>query len=105
MSQTIAYYFYCRCKVPGCDIGSDDRSINYEQTWLSNAIPKESEHYDDCLHFVPIYEITNTTLTNEFECSKESFDTSAVQGCSKFIYSSDEKNVQTEVILIHFNIN
>lgn len=81
-----------RCKVPECDIGDNNREISYDQPWLSHAIPSSSNGFESCVR----YALKNVSSSGP-QCSADHFDTSKQIKCSEYIYSSDEKNVQTEV--------
>lgn len=79
--------------MPECDIGENIRGIQYDQPWLSNAIPFPGGKVDSCRRFAP----KNRTVTEGEECSADMFDESLEITCSDYVYTSDERNVQTEV--------
>lgn len=85
-----------RCKIPECDFGENNREIEYDQPWLRSAIPTQSNgKLKNCLRYAPISK--NETVTIRTGCSADMFNTTVEMTCSEFIYSSDEKNIQTEV--------
>lgn len=86
--------FIYRCKVPECDVGDNNRAIIYDQPWLKYAIPTIKNRYENCVRYAPI----NASTTNEHQCTPDLFDTSKLIECTEFIYTTDETNVQTEVI-------
>lgn len=86
--------FFHRCKVPECDVGDNNREINYDQPWLSYAIPTSSSNgFESCVRYAP-----KNISSSGSQCSPDHFDTSKQIKCSEYIYSSDEKNIQTEVL-------
>ncbi|XP_031629050.1 solute carrier family 22 member 7-like isoform X2 [Contarinia nasturtii] len=87
-----------RCKVPECDVGGNNRDIEYDQPWLRFGIPTSDDGLlKDCVRYAPI----NKSLSGAFNgCSADMFDKSQEIECSEYIYASDERNVQTE-----FNIH
>lgn len=82
-----------RCKIPECDIGVNNRELRFDQPWLKEAIPYPLNKMDKCQRYVP----RNGTTNADGQCSADFFDNTKLMECSEFIYSSDEKNVQTEV--------
>lgn len=85
--------FACRCKVPECDVGENDREIAYDQPWLSSAIPYSNHKFDQCFRYAP----KNFSTHQNGICSTEMFDNATKIPCTEFIYASDEINIQTEV--------
>lgn len=83
-----------RCKVPECDVGDNNREISYDQPWLQYAIPQSQNGYENCVRYAPINSSTSST------CNISNFNTLEQIKCTEFIYTTDESNVQTEVILI-----
>ncbi|XP_031627744.1 uncharacterized protein LOC116343679 [Contarinia nasturtii] len=82
-----------RCKVHGCDLNANNREISYDQPWLKYAIPQTSNGYEKCFRYAPI-------LSTENLCDANNFNTTKQIGCTEFVYTTDEINVQTE-----FNIH
>lgn len=91
-------YFIDRCKVSECDISANNREIQYDQPWLRYAIPQPNGKLSSCFRYAPISKNESSGFIGE--CRPEMFDTSETVKCTEFIYTSDEKNVQTE-----FNIH
>lgn len=91
-TETLSIY---RCKVPECDVGDSDREISYDQPWLSYAIPSSKDGYENCVRYAPL----NASTANGHQCTADRFDSSKQIRCTDFVYTSDEKNVQTEVAL------
>lgn len=87
-------FFVVRCKVPGCDIGENNRKIPYDQPWLGYAIPQSNGKFDSCFY----YALKNNTDAEK--CGADMFDKSVKIACSDYIHASDERNIQTE-----FNIH
>lgn len=81
--------------MPECDFNNlINRDLSYNQLWLKYAIPQWDEKFDNCHRYAP----KNSTSIELFgECSADMFDTSKTIPCSEYVYSSDEKNIQTEV--------
>ncbi|XP_031625594.1 organic cation transporter-like protein [Contarinia nasturtii] len=82
-----------RCKVSECDLGDNNREISYDQPWLKYALPLTSNGYEKCFRYA-----SSSSLENQ--CDANSFNTTKLIGCTEFIYTTDEINVQTE-----FNIH
>lgn len=78
--------------MPECDIGDNNREISYDQPWLKYAIPQSSNGYENCVRYAPINSSTH-------ECNVNNFNTLKQIECTEFIYTTDESNVQTEVII------
>lgn len=94
-------YFINRCKVSECDISANNQGIQYDQPWLHYAIPHSNGKLSSCSRYAPsINRNESSGLVREAQCRPEMFDTSKTVECTEFIYTSDEKNVQTE-----FNIH
>ncbi|XP_031636514.1 solute carrier family 22 member 6-A-like [Contarinia nasturtii] len=84
-----------RCKVPECDIGENNRDITYDQAWVRSAIPTLSDgKLKNCVRYAPVSDGTGI-FSNK--CSADMFNTSVEIECTEFIYSSDERNIQTEL--------
>lgn len=81
--------------MPECDVGDDNRKIDYDQPWLNYAIPSTNNGYENCHRYEPIYELSTS---NKQQCRPELFNTSKLIKCIEFVYKTDETNVQTEVI-------
>lgn len=73
-------------------MGSDNRDIAFDQPWLSYAIPKKNDKFDNCRRYRP--KILNAPPGS---CSADMFDTSETVECTEFIHASNEVNLQTEV--------
>lgn len=82
-----------RCKVPECEVGANIRTLPYNQTWLSNAIPLKNDKFESCVRFAP----RNSAAIETGQCDGNLFDTKSKIECSEFVYASDERNLQTEV--------
>lgn len=85
-----------RCKVSECDAGENDREIEYDQPWLHNAIPYENGKIKNCVRYARLERNETGTLAGRDQCTAEKFDRSSEIACAEYIYSSDEKNLQTE---------
>lgn len=81
--------------MPECDIGNSNNDIVFDQPWLSHAIPKKNDKFDNCFRYAP----KNSTATPNAlgTCSADMFDTTTKIACTEFIHASNEINVQTEV--------
>lgn len=81
--------------MPACDIAqtNNPRDIAYDQPWLRYAIPSTDGKFDKCFR----YAIKNQTTFGLNQCNADMFDNSTKIECTKYIYASDEKNIQTEV--------
>lgn len=92
------WFSQCRCKVPECDVGENNRDIPFDQPWLKNAIPSSNGKIDNCHRFA----LSNNTHPENGRCSADMFDPNRTIACSEYIYASDEKNIQTEVRIHSF---
>lgn len=81
--------------MPECDIGVNNREIQFDQPWLPNAIPYSNDQIDRCFRYVP----KNQTETEYGKCSAEMFDKHVKIPCTEYVYASQERNLQTEVTL------
>lgn len=81
------------CKVPECELNSNNRDIPFDQPWLHDAIPFSDDKIDSCYRYAP----KNNTDTEFGQCSADMFDKTRKIECTEYVYGSDEKNVQTEV--------
>ncbi|XP_037026625.1 organic cation transporter-like protein isoform X1 [Bradysia coprophila] len=81
-----------RCRVPECDVSGNNRDIPFDQPWLENAIPFTQNKIDRCHRYAP----RNSTAAVNGQCHAHLFDTAKLIECSEYVYTSDEKNVQTE---------
>lgn len=88
------FHFIIRCKVPECDIGDNNREIPYNQQWVNFSIPTASNgKLKDCVRYAPIY-----SAGGNIQCTADMFNASVEIKCSEFIYATDERNLQTEVL-------
>lgn len=86
-----------RCKIPECDLDeNNNRLLQYDQPWLSMAIPSVNNTFDKCFRYAPAN--LSEFLSESGQCSGQMFNTSKKIACTEFVYASDEKNVQTEVL-------
>lgn len=85
--------------MPECEIGSNNRNISFNQTWLHNAIPLKNAKNDNCFR----YARKNLTTVVPGTCSADAdiFDTTKKIPCNEFIYASNERNLQTEVKVVY----
>lgn len=83
-----------RCKVPECEFNANNRDLMYDQAWLSNAVPQLDEKFDNCYRYAP-KNLSSTPLAGQ--CTSDIFDTSKKIACTEYVYTTDEKNIQTEV--------
>lgn len=93
------FFFVCfivRCKVPECEVDNNNRGLPFNQPWLNNAIPTKNGKLSNCLRYAPRNLTTN--LNGPEQCSADMFDTSVEIACTEFVYSSNERNLQTEVL-------
>lgn len=81
--------------MPECDIGANNREIQYDQPWLHFAIPYSNGKIKNCVRYAPSER--NGTEESKMHCNTEMFDVSREIACTEYIYSSDEMNLQTEV--------
>lgn len=79
--------------MPECEEGEDNRQIPFNQSWLHYAIPS-NDTQKNCIRYAPKNGLNNN------QCNADFFNTSSRIECSEYIYASDERNVQTEVINI-----
>lgn len=82
--------------MPECEFGEDNRDLKFGQPWLSSAIPQLNEKFDDCYRFAP-KNWTSSPLEYG-QCNADMFDASKKVVCTEYVYSTDEKNIQTEVM-------
>lgn len=82
--------------MPECDFGDDNREIEYDQPWLKHAIPSTNGQLESCVRYVPKNQ-TTTLFAENMLCSANLFNSSQRIQCSEYIYSTDERNIQTEV--------
>lgn len=103
------FFVLFRCKIPECDIDRNSRLIEYDQPWLSLAIPSNDSVFENCFRYAPVNldkahrsmpgnqnKIAPSILKRN-KCSAQQFDLTSKIGCTEFVYKSDEKNLQTEV--------
>lgn len=88
-------HFLYRCKIPECDTNTGNREIEFDQPWLTHAIPSSKDsNFAKCVRYAPNDNVTNI---DQNDCSANMFDSTRQIECNEFIYSSDEINVQTDV--------
>lgn len=80
--------------MPECEFGVNNRDLLYNQPWLSSAIPQLNEKFDNCYRYAP-KNWTSTLLPGQ--CTADMFDSSKKIACNEYVYTTDEKNIQTEV--------
>lgn len=81
--------------MPECEIGSNNRELSFDQPWLDYAIPLKNGKLNNCRRYAPRNGTTN--LNGPGQCSADMFDTSVEIACTEFVYTSNERNLQTEV--------
>lgn len=81
-----------RCKIPECDLNVNNRDIQYNQSWLENAIPLKNGEIDNCNRYEPLHPNIHSD-----QCTADLFNVSKQIPCTEFVYASDEINLQTEV--------
>lgn len=86
-----------RCEVPECEFDSNNRDIPYNQTWLNMAIPSANGKFDNCHRYAPR---NRTSIKSSDQCDNNMFDSSREIICSKYVYTTDETNIQTEVKIV-----
>lgn len=93
--------------MPECEFGVNNRNLPYNQPWLNKTIPQLDEKFDNCHRFAT-KNLTSIQLLSG-QCAADMFDSSQIISCSEYAYTSDEKNIQTEVgkypILLNANLN
>lgn len=93
--------------MPECEFAANNRDLPYNQPWLNNAIPQLDEKFDSCSRYAP-KNLTSIELASG-QCAADMFNSSRTMPCSEYVYTSDEKNIQTEVgkyaILSNANLN
>lgn len=91
-------YEYFRCKVPGCDV----EPYNFNQAWVSNAIPHRNGFPEKCTKYEQVLIPSDPSQCNNTHI----FDTSQ-ETCNDFIYETNELTLQNEVfaLLPSFCIN
>lgn len=82
--------------MPECEVGSNNRDLPYDRSWLKIAIPLENGKFDSCYRYAPI---NKTIIEPPNQCSADMFDKTNKIKCTEYIHASDERNVQTEVNL------
>lgn len=80
--------------MPECESSENNRDLAYNQPWLNIAIPATDGKFDNCYRYAPKNKTADTG-----QCSADMFDTSTKIPCTEFIHASDERNMQTEVII------
>lgn len=98
INDSVHNFGISRCKVPECESGLNNRDIQYDQSWLQNAIPMKNDEIDNCQRYEPLQ-----PNVHHDQCTTDLFNTSKQIPCTEFIYASDEVNVQTEVSFIQVN--
>lgn len=86
-----------RCKIPECELDKDGREVGYNQTWLQFAIPYSNGRVKNCVRYAPIVGNNTKFTSGKDQCDAHMFDKSREVECSEYVYSTDEKNLQTEV--------
>lgn len=86
-----------RCKIPECELDKDGREVGYNQTWLQFAIPYSNGRVKNCVRYAPIVGNNTKFTSGKDQCDAQMFDKSREVECSEYVYSTDEKNLQTEV--------
>lgn len=72
--------------------------LQYDQSWLSYAIPSKSDSFEKCFRYAPVNISENSeSLIENAQCDEKLFDTTKRIECTEFVYRTDEKNVMTEV--------
>lgn len=90
-------FFSIRCKVPECELDKDGREVGYNQTWLQFAIPYSNGREKNCVRYAPLVGNNTKFTSGKDQCDAKMFDTTREVECSEYVYSTDEKNLQTEV--------
>lgn len=85
--------------MPECeDITVNNRELEFNQPWLNFAIPPDSaanKKVHSCVRYAPIA----AALTNGTgQCTADSFNKEQTIECTEFVYATDERNIQTEVL-------
>lgn len=91
-----SFTFICSCRIPECDIDGNNRNVPFDQPWLQNAIPFIQNKIDRCHRYAPR---NGTSVVTNDRCDADMFDKTKLIECSEYVYASDERNVQTEVLL------
>lgn len=82
--------------MPECEFGVSNRDLPYNQPWLNNTMPQLDEKFDTCHRYAPMRNLTANELLSD-QCAADMFNSSRTISCSEYVYTSDEKNIQTEV--------
>lgn len=90
-------FFSIRCKIPECELDKDGREVGYNQTWLQFAIPYSNGRVKNCVRYAPLVGNNTKFTSGKDQCDAQMFDKSREVECSEYVYSTDEKNLQTEV--------
>lgn len=77
------------------DITVNNRDLEFNQPWLNFSIPSDSD-YKKCYRYAPTAAAALSNGTGQ--CAADAFNTTHTIKCNEFVYASDERNVQTEVL-------
>lgn len=85
--------------MPECDdITVSNHELGFDQPWLNFTVPPDSvpiKEVDGCVRYAPI----NAAQPNGVgQCTTDSFNTTHLIECTEFVYATDERNIQTEVL-------
>lgn len=91
---TLFVFCFVRCKVPECDVGENNRDIPYNQKWVNFAIPTASNgKLKNCVRYASL-----DSNDGSIQCAADKFNISEEIECTEYIYETNEKNMQTEVL-------
>lgn len=84
-----------RCPIPECESPNSDgdwSDLEYNPSWLENAIPFEKSLPKKCVRYLYI---RNTTISDA--CAAENFDTNVQVDCFEAVFDDYESTIVNEV--------
>lgn len=82
-----------RCIVPECDVVAYNGSVQFDQPWLSRAIPLTNTSIENCLRF----KVNQSVPVENDQCLESYFDRTVMRKCDDFVFKTDERSIQNEV--------
>lgn len=92
-NEIIVKSIFYRCKVPECDVADTNGIMEYDQSWLSQAIPFTKESFHNCARF----EVNKSIPIECGRCLDSYFDRRKMQKCDDYVFKSTARNMQHEV--------
>lgn len=67
--------------------------VEFDQPWLSQAIPLSNRSFENCLRF----EVNRSIPIESGQCLDSYFNRAQTRKCDDFVFKTDERNIQNEV--------